>query len=93
MWKEKIDCHLIESTMTCLCGEEMVITDFEAWGIGNTSIHLFGVYSCPSMGCSGNLREQHEKRLVAMNKLTDQEKKMLGLWNWNPIVANPNQSN
>ena len=40
--------------------------------------------SCPTPGCAGNVAEKSEQYVTAMGKLTDDEKKLLGLWNWNP---------
>jgi len=71
-----------DDRIMCLCGAEMVVTDFDVWGIDNEAEHLYGVFSCPVAGCQGNFKERHEKHLAAMKKLTDEEKKLLGLWNW-----------
>jgi len=46
-----------------------------------------GFWSCVTPGCRNNQKEYHEKRLLAMQKLTDEEKQLLGLWQYpEPVV-------
>ena len=73
---------IFEEDVLCICGKKMEIVDVDAWGVDNAECRMIGVFSCASPGCSGNHKEYCEKYLAAMRKLTDDEKKLLHLWNW-----------
>ena len=74
----------IGEDIVCICGEKTGLCEFDAWlDVENRVTHMKGMYSCSTPGCSGNVKEKNEKRLAAISKLTDDEKKMLDIWNWN----------
>ena len=82
-WKKKSEPEY-KGPPQCHCGYDMVITDFPVWDdLENRETHLYGMYSCPVEGCQGNFKEYHVKRLAAMNKLTDEDKRLVGLWTLN----------
>ncbi len=84
-WKRKSEEPVYDGPLLCICGKEMRICEFDFWDDQTNSIsNLVGVYSCPTIGCSGNCKEYQEKRLAAMTKLTEEEKMVLGLWNRAP---------
>ena len=78
--------ELLTGMLICYCGQpaEVVIPTnppFETWiDEINAPGPISGFYSCSTPGCSGNIKEFLEKRLKAMQKLTDEEKQILGLW-------------
>jgi hypothetical protein len=82
-WKKKVEPEYTGPPQ-CLEHGDMVITDFPRWDDReNRETHMYGVYSCPAEGCQGNFKEYHTKRLAAMNKLTEEDKRLLGLWELN----------
>ena len=73
---------------TCFCGEPMKLVNVETWiDEENAPGKLIGFWSCPTPGCRGNSKEYFERRLIAMQKLTEEEKKVLGLWHIPAPVA------
>ena len=73
-----------DSTWLCVCGAALVPISFRAWARHENDWGEMRALSCPTPGCAGNVAEKSEQYVTAMGKLTDDEKKLLGLWNWNP---------
>ena len=68
---------------TCFCGAPMEVVSVETWiDEKNAPGELTGIWSCPMPGCRGNAKEHFERRLVAMQKLTEEDMKVLGLWRY-----------
>ena len=72
-----------EEDIVCICGGKMKEVDCDAWGIENEPIRMIGFFSCSTVGCAANFKEKHDRIATAMGKLTEDEMKALGLWNWN----------
>lgn len=67
------------SMPVCICTMEMESVMFRAWSYDNCPTAIIAL-SCTNPGCSGNIKERNERYVTAMQKLTDEEKKLLGLW-------------